>query len=265
MSAATISRQRSRIPGPVDTYAPPTSLQPPIVSSNLVLWLDAGSSASYPGTGTTWTDISPSAFSCLLINSPIYNAGNGGYFTFNGRDTYGFIASNAAFAFGTGDFTVEAWVWVNSRSDTYQHLGGTHNGGVGQGWYTTLVNAGPYHVNTNQDLGFGYFHEGNGGLGLMPIGVWKHVVFCRIGGMIRFYRDTVVGPTVLNFASVSIENFGNPLLIGAIKSNGLLPVQGDDGLYNLKGRIAQFRIYKGKGLTQAEVTNNYNAHISRYS
>lgn len=258
MSSTTRSRQRSRIPGPVDTYAPPTPLEPPIVSSNLVLWLDG---ARYPGTGSVWTDISPSAFSCILVNSPTYNAGNGGYFNFNGRDTYGIIASNPAFVFGTGDFTIEAWVWVNSRSDTtntYQHLGGTHNGGAGQGWFNTIV-----YTTHNQDQTLGYDSEVTSGLGVIPIGVWKHVVTTRSSGQVRFYRDGVGGPTV-TYAKDMI-NYNNQLLIGAIKNGGTLPVYNADGLYNLNGRIAQFRIYKGKGLTQAEVTNNYNAHISRYS
>ena len=31
------------------------------VTTNMLLYLDAGNSASYPGTGATWTDLSPNA------------------------------------------------------------------------------------------------------------------------------------------------------------------------------------------------------------
>jgi hypothetical protein len=229
-----------------------------IVMDNLVLWLDAGNVASYPGTGTTWTDISPSAFSCTLINGVTYGSGNGGYLNFNGMDTYGSVPNNNAFDFAAGDFTVEAWVWVNSRSDTYQLLAGTHNAGVGQGWYNYIVNA-----VTDEDQAVGYVSEVNGGLGVMPIGVWVHVVCSRNSSQTTFYRNAVVGPVIGSFP-VYMLNHGNDLLIGAILSGGLLPDDNVDGIYNMDGRIAQFRIYKGKGLNAAEVLSNYNAHLARY-
>ena len=229
-----------------------------IVLDNLVLWLDAGNVASYPGTGTVWTDISPSAFSCTLINGVTYSSGNSGYLNFNGMDTYGSIPANAAFEFGMGDFTVEAWVWVNSRSDTYQQLAGTHNAGVGQGWYNTVVNAA-----SGEDQSIGYSSEANGGSGEMPIGVWVHVVCSRTSSQTTFYRNTVAGPTIGTFPD-DIINYGNGLLIGAILYYYAPPVDNVDGVYNFNGRIAQFRIYKGKGLNAAEVLSNYNAHLSRY-
>jgi len=229
-----------------------------IVTDNLVLWLDAGNVASYPGSGTVWTDISPSAFSCTLINGVTYGSGNGGYLNFNGMDTYGSVPNNNAFDFATGDFTVEAWVWVNSRSDTYQQLAGTHNGGVGQGWYNTVVNAA-----SNEDQSIGYSSETNGGLGVMPIGVWVHVVCSRNSSQTTFYRNAVVGPIIGSFPDYML-NHGNALLIGAILSYSSPPVAAVDGIYNLNGRISQFRIYKGKGLNAAEVLFNYNAHLARY-
>jgi hypothetical protein len=224
--------------------------------ANLVLWLDG----ARPGTtSNVWTDVSSSAFQCVLVNTPILSNNNGGYFSFNGRDTYGIIEGNPAFVFGTGDFTIEAWVWVNSRqNDPYQHLGGTHNAGVGYGWFNTVI----YANYANEDQVLGYTEEVKGGLGLMPIGVWKHVVTTRISGQVRFYRDGVGGPPISYTRDM---HHSATLLVGAIRSNNALPAQYVDGAYNLNGRIAQFRIYKGKGLTQAEVVNNYNAHISRYS
>ena len=40
----------------IRNYVEPVSLSS-IVSSGLILNLDAGNAASYPGTGTTWTDL----------------------------------------------------------------------------------------------------------------------------------------------------------------------------------------------------------------
>lgn len=50
-----------------------------------VLYLDAGNPSSYPGTGTTWTDvIGGKVFN--LINGPGYDSGNGGKFYFYASD-----------------------------------------------------------------------------------------------------------------------------------------------------------------------------------
>ena len=54
-----------------------------IITSNLVLNLDA---ANYPGSGTTWTDISSSAMVGTLSNVT-YSSSNGGYFNFNGTSS----------------------------------------------------------------------------------------------------------------------------------------------------------------------------------
>ena len=47
---------------------------PRIVRDGLILALDAGSERSYPGTGTTWYDLSGNSFHHTLINSPTYTS-----------------------------------------------------------------------------------------------------------------------------------------------------------------------------------------------
>jgi hypothetical protein len=39
---------------------------------------------SYPGTGTTWTDLSGNGNNGTLVNGVGYNSGNGGSLTFDG-------------------------------------------------------------------------------------------------------------------------------------------------------------------------------------
>jgi len=56
----------------------------PIVSEGLVVQLDAANSKSYPGTGTTWTDISGNANNGSLTNGPVFNSSNGGHFILDG-------------------------------------------------------------------------------------------------------------------------------------------------------------------------------------
>ena len=42
----------------------------PVVDSSLQLWLDAGQTASYSGSGATWTDLSGASNNGTLLNSP---------------------------------------------------------------------------------------------------------------------------------------------------------------------------------------------------
>jgi hypothetical protein len=55
-----------------------------IATNGLVLNLDAGNPASYPGSGTTWTDLSGLGNTGTLVNGVGYNSGNGGSLSFDG-------------------------------------------------------------------------------------------------------------------------------------------------------------------------------------
>ncbi len=59
---------------------------PNIVRDNLFLHLDAGSYRSYPGTGTTWIDLSGNGNSGTLVDSPTFSSGSQGHFAFVGTN-----------------------------------------------------------------------------------------------------------------------------------------------------------------------------------
>lgn len=55
-----------------------------IVSAGLILELDAGNTGSYPGTGTTWTDLSGNGKNGTLVNSPTFATTGGGIINYAG-------------------------------------------------------------------------------------------------------------------------------------------------------------------------------------
>jgi hypothetical protein len=57
---------------------------PNIIEEGLVLCLDAGNERSYPGTGTTWYDLSGNGNNGTLVNGVTYNSQNGGVLQFDG-------------------------------------------------------------------------------------------------------------------------------------------------------------------------------------
>jgi hypothetical protein len=60
---------------------------PNIVTDGLVFAVDAGSERSYPGTGTTVTDL-VGLNNGTLTNGVTYQSANGGVFDFDGTDDY---------------------------------------------------------------------------------------------------------------------------------------------------------------------------------
>jgi hypothetical protein len=49
---------------------------PKIVTDGLILALDAASPRSYPGTGTTWYDLSGQGNNGTLVNGPTFSSAN---------------------------------------------------------------------------------------------------------------------------------------------------------------------------------------------
>jgi hypothetical protein len=60
-----------------------------IVTSGLVLNLDASNASSYPGSGTTWTDLTGNGNNMTMVGTvPINGSGQAKYFSYNGTANY---------------------------------------------------------------------------------------------------------------------------------------------------------------------------------
>ena len=57
-----------------------------VVTAGLQLYLDAGNASSYPGSGTTWTDLSGNSRDGTLTNGPTYDSADGGSIVFDGSN-----------------------------------------------------------------------------------------------------------------------------------------------------------------------------------
>ena len=82
------------------------SIESGIVRSGLIQYLDAGSTISYPGSGTTWTDISGNGLD-VTLSGTAFNTDKGGAIEFGTGDQG---ASTNNFSFSGGGFTLSCWL-----------------------------------------------------------------------------------------------------------------------------------------------------------
>jgi hypothetical protein len=89
-----------------------------VVTDNLSMFLDAGQAASYPGTGTAWTDLSGNSRDGTLTNGPTYTSADGGAIVFDGANDFvqcsGSITATAA--------TFVTWMRRNGPQDDFDGI-----------------------------------------------------------------------------------------------------------------------------------------------
>ena len=225
---------------------------PKMVMDNLVLYLDAANTKSYPGSGT-WNDISGKGHTAT-INGATYNSDKGGCFIFDGANDYATITDSSDFLFGTGSFTEEAWHKRGGNASWETPITRGSSNSWGGLWTSNSGNFYPYH-----------YTESSGTVTLQTGDAagtdWMHhmTTTTNTGSSvtIKIYKNGVLldsGTTSVSGWQPKNTSVGTDLNIGGIFGAN----------YWYEGRIGLIRIYKGKALSAAEVKQNYNAHKARF-
>lgn len=224
---------------------------PLVVTNGLVLYLDAGNTKSYPGTGTTWTDLSRQGNNGIANNGTAFSTLNGGCFVFDGADDYVNIGVNKSCNRFTGDFAVSAWV---NRSNT----GGTWGNIIGDYYTNSTGNALEWQLMINSTAQL-FLYNVTSGYVINPIAsgfsvnTWINVALTRIGSTINLYANTNLVTSVTNTTT-----------FGSATGNLNIGVDGNNSAEPYTGKIAAVTVYKDKGLTAAEVSQNFNALRTRF-
>ena len=218
----------------------------PIVTNGLVLSLDAGNSSSYPGTGTTWTDLSGSVNTGTLFNSPVYSSANGGYLDFDGIDDYA-SGANSVSTDLTGDMSCEVWFKLDAVAGDWVRpfgKGDSTNRTYGL-WYNT------------SSTGFLYQRYGPSGSSfqatystLPVIGQWYQMVGTTIGSNHVLYMNGVSAATATATGPWFSSTEGYRVAAATFHT-----------FHN--GPLSIVRLYN-RGLTAAEVSQNFNVNRGRY-
>ena len=216
-----------------------------LVTSGLTLNLDAGDSASYPGSGTTWTDLAGTADNISLVNTPTYTSGTPSYFTFNGSNQYG--TGSGTNVLPTTAYTKSAWFRINAYADN--NIVSSGSGGhfmfMAGAAYTKLYCG---HANWSS-LGGTYLDYPS--TATINLNTWYYAVltFNTTDGMVLYLNGT--------------QDSTYTARKNAHAGNGSTNIATFGGGNLLNGRIAQIHCYN-RALTAAEVLQNYNAYKSRY-
>jgi len=223
------------------------------VTSGLTYYIDAGSAASYPGSGTSVNNIAGTApGAATLSNGPAFtSAGQASYFTFDGTSQY-VITANLIGQSMTGNVTLECWVYTSSDNGVVVSEQGTSSPNTA--WYDSQIEI----VSGNLKVAMWPYTFGIGAgvtVGAVTRNTWQQYTMVYAAGTARGY----INGTTTNSYSVT-RSFGAAGLYYDIMGN--CPTNIGDGSY-LGGRWAVFKAYN-RALTAAEVTQNFNSLRGRY-
>jgi len=219
---------------------------PNVVTNGLVLSLDAANVKSYPGSGTTWNDLSGNNNNATLVGSPAYSSTNNGQLYFTTSCNASIPLPQAASA---SVITVD--MWVNWKSNA----GGMF---IGMTNYDVWTNGGTLGYNNGASNVVGINAATVTSLGL--IGNYKHYTFIMnnsgllstnsiyINGVSQGTLTAVVG------ADGAIPGFATTITLNSWNSGGFM----NDSYYS------KVKIYN-RLLSVTEIQQNYNAVKSRFN
>jgi hypothetical protein len=222
-----------------------------IVQSGLVLNLDAGASTSYPGSGTTWTDLSGGGNTGTLTNGPTYNSANGGFIGFDGSNAYVDFGNNATLynAYNT-TFTQEFAVILISGASTSRTIFRVDD------WSRISTQISTSSISFT--IGYSSPIDSLAYSATINYNQWYLIttVWTKLNTQQIYLNGTLVAqrtPTISNYTGVTGTSGGANL------------GRGHTSPYtnNINANIAFFRHYN-RALSAAEISQNFNATRGRF-
>jgi hypothetical protein len=222
-----------------------------IVIDGIVLYVDAAQLRSYPGSGTSWIDLSGGGNTGTLTNGPTFNSENGGAIVFDGTNDF-INFGNRNLGVDVSNKSMMAWVRlgvINNISgiiDKQFDNGGANYGGWG------------FWVGSNRKLWWwpqGSQDIRDNGPATVGNNTWSHiaVVWNTSTDNARFFINGTLNSSITNTNAVEKSSGSSNLNIACFRS----------GQGFVTGRIGNAIVYN-RILTDAEVLQNYNAQKSRF-
>ena len=210
---------------------------PKIVTSGLILCLDAANKVSYTDSGAKWYDLSGNSNNGNLTNGPTFSGANGGSIVFDGVDDY---VNNSALTI-TGNQSFSWGAWIRPTATGTPVFFGNNSTGLGMVSYWDSAN-------NKVRVGTWGLDRLTSGTTILPSN-WAYTFWTWNGTTLTSYTNGIADGTATGF-SFNISNtyttIGN-----AVNSQ------------YFNGRISQTFIYN-RALSATEVLQNYNATKTRF-
>jgi hypothetical protein len=230
----------------------PTVATSSLVTAGLILNYDISNASSYPGTGTTVTDLTGSS-NATLYNSPTYTPGGGSYLTFNGTNQY--LGTNTSLGSKLSppntSTTISVFMWV------YPMDNGVILSEIGQttpniGWHDSQIEM------VAGTLKFSVWSNNPGFASTIatPLNNWYYVGFTYNGTNLVGY---VNGSTAVTSGTITRSTPGANLYYGVAVIDG---TNLGDGTY-ANMRFGGMQVYN-TALNSGSVLQNFNAQKSRF-
>jgi len=219
-------------------------IDPKVVTSGLVLALDAADTNSYPRTGTTWYDLTGNVNDGTLTNGPTFNNDRLGCIVFDGIDDYVNVPYNAStISFPTNNATICVWYKVSTTGDGTGVLI-TQRSLNGPGFQIYMISTRLYAD--------GGSTSGVSSNAVIPNGTiaFGSIVYDKSNSLLKLYVNGVFDNQVSYTGNIQ-DTY--PIRLG----NGAF----GDGPY--PGNIYSAYVYN-RALTAAEVLQNYSDTKSRF-
>jgi hypothetical protein len=231
-----------------------TSYAPNIVKDGLIFSVDAANPRSYPGSGTSCTDLIEKQTGTLQSSGMFENI-NSGVFNFDGNTNYIDLGNNVFF--NTSDaFSFLAWVNLNSYTNTYPYIANIKTNET-DGFAIFLSSTSNY-----QGLNIGSTDSSitkgrtTGDISGTFLNSWNHAVITYNGSGANTLSNYSI---YVNGSSVTLTTTGAFLTI--TNANNLARL--GNGSFYLDGNIGPVQIYN-RALSATEVKQNYNALKGRF-
>lgn len=236
-----------------------------IVQDGLVLNLDAGVSSSYPGSGTTWNDLSGNGNDANLVNGVGYSSDNTGSMVFDGSNDYSRINSFGA----DSNLAISGFCWVYATNLTTDQFDGNYLNWImnkrnlvpenSNSWQLTTANSYPranYFDSDGNLIGAASTQDVlDNSLVQMQINQWYQVGFVT-NGIAGGYSNVYLNG-VLNHSDSLTGDRGTATKPLDIAKPGWTTN------YLWHGNISIIQIYN-RALSESEIRQNFNATRGRY-
>ena len=217
---------------------------PNIITENLTFAIDAGSTRSYPGSGTAVTDLAGTS-NVTLANGVGFGTNNGGVFTYDGVDDQG----TAGDFFNYQAFTIN--LWVNPGSTQVQYADIIDNDHNGNRNWVCQQNGSSQNVYSFGVHGASFENSYTGDFTLTA-GDWVNLTFTYDGTRVRGYNNGVLFATGAALGT-TINYYQQDFHIGRWGGGGR----------NWEGEYGPLYCYN-VALTAAQILQNFNAQRSRF-